>query len=612
MMGSISTTPVTDTLESNLVGADAAENFSNTSMGNTDLGIELDNAPTITISSNLIVNNLTGGVGLFSPQTEDDLISNNEIILNNGDGILFCSCGDGGSAIYGNLIGTNASRTVNLGNKGYGIDIGSANNTVGGMAHGDANVIAFNTKAGIGLEKLNTDTRNTLSANSIYSNQTLGIDLGDGGVPLQNTAGGSQVGPNDLQNYPVLASAIASTQNTTITGSLTAAADQSFTIQFFSNANADASGFGQGQTFVGSTTVETGSGGKASFTFVAPANLAGQMLSATATDQNGNTSEFAESMPVGAVNSPVVTTTHLVVTPDSSLAGQAITLTAIVSAADGSIPTGDVVFFADGQSLDQPVPLEVVNGQDVATFTTSLPTPGTFTLVAQYGGDSNHSGSSSRLLTNVAQPTAAPAVVSVEWIGSRSASSTIVLQFNQALEPGPAQTTTNYTLLTTGLHGQFGKGSKRLGLKSAIYNAALQTVTLYASRPLKVGQRYQLTIVGASPGGLAGIGGTLLVQPRGRAREPTTSLPWVGRISCSIFLVHTPERGRPVTRLPFITPTDRGNSPRPSDARTSGPPMWLTARSPVLPGHRAVASCLPTLAGSGLVATQSIKIGVAM
>ena len=132
------------------------------------------------------------------------MISNNEIVLNDGDGILFCSCGDGGSAIYGNLIGTNASGTVNLGNKGYGINIGSANNTVGGTTAGEANVIAFNTKAGVGLEKLNTDTGNMLSANSIYSNQTLGIDLGETGVPLQDNGGVSQSGPNDLENYPVL------------------------------------------------------------------------------------------------------------------------------------------------------------------------------------------------------------------------------------------------------------------------------------------------------------------------------------------------------------------------------------------------------------------------
>ena len=63
-----------DTLEFNLVGADAAKNFTNTSMGNADNGIELDDAAKITISKNLVVNNLLSGIALFYPQTADDLI----------------------------------------------------------------------------------------------------------------------------------------------------------------------------------------------------------------------------------------------------------------------------------------------------------------------------------------------------------------------------------------------------------------------------------------------------------------------------------------------------------------------------------------------------------
>ena len=399
-----------DTLEFNLVGADAAKNFSNTSVGNADNGIELDNAATITISKNLVVNNHTGGIGLFYPQTANDLISNNEIILNNGDGILFCSCGDGGSAIYGNLIGTNPSGTVNLGNKGYGIDIGSANNTIGGIAAGLANVIAFNTKAGVGLEQLNTDTGNTLSANSIYSNQTLGIDLGNSGVPLTNNAAGSQAGPNHLLNYPVLTSASASSVSTTITGSLTGTPGQTFTIQFFGNVAADPSSYGQGQTYVGLTTVKTNSSGNATFTFVAPSNVGGQLLSATATDPAGDTSEFAKNILVHApiIVSPVATTTSLAAASIPLSGGQGISLTAVVASADGSVPTGSITFFVNGQALGQAVPVHIVNGQDLATFTTTLSTPGSYTITAQYGGDSAHAGSVSTAVNDIILDPVAP------------------------------------------------------------------------------------------------------------------------------------------------------------------------------------------------------------
>ena len=504
-----------DTLEFNLVGADTAKNFTNTSIGNADDGIDLVNAAMITIAKNLVVNNRTGGIGLFSPQTSDDLISNNEIILNDGNGILFCSCGDGGSAIYGNLIGTDSSGTVNLGNKGNGIDIGSANNTIGGVAAGLANVIAFNTKAGIALEQLYTDTGNTLSGNSIYSNQTLGIDLGNTGVPRANHAGGSQAGPNHLLNYPVLTSASASSSSTTITGSLTGTAGQALTIQFFSNTAADLSGYGQGQTYVGSTTVTTNSSGNASFTFVAPSNIVGQSLSATATDASGDTSEFAKDITVPSGNSLVATTTSLLVDPSPASGGSEISLTAIVAAADGSVPTGLVTFFADGQALGQAVALHVVNGQDVANFSTNLLTPGSYTITAQYAGDSTHAGSLSTAVNDiVADPGAptilGPAVTSVQWVGNRNSSTTIVLQFNQALASGPAQTTTNYTILTTGMYGRFGRGSTRVMVRSAVYNASSDTVTLHTSRPLSVRQRYQLTVNGSSARGVSNIAGIML------------------------------------------------------------------------------------------------------
>ena len=337
-------------------------------------------------------------------------------------------------------------------------------------------------------------------------------------------------------NYPVLNSASASSNSTTITGSLTGAAGQTFTIQFFSNTATDPSSYGQGQTYVGSTTVTTDSSGNAKFTFVAPSNLGGQLMSATATDSTGDTSEFAKDIPVHAaiIVSPIVTTTSLAVGPSPSSGGQAVNLTAIVTAADSSLPTGMVTFFADGRALGQAVPLHVVNGQDTATFTTSLSTPGSYTITAQYGGDSTHAGSLSTAVNDTVvdpvvptPPIVGPAVASVEWVGNRSTSTTIVLQFNEALDSGPAQTTTNYTILTTGMHGRFGKGSKRMLVKFAVYNATSDTVTLHTSRPLNVRQRYQLTVNGTSPRGVSSIGGIMLdvatnatAQRRRHSRPP--------------------------------------------------------------------------------------------
>ena len=60
----------------------------------------------------------------------------------------------------------------------------------------------------------------------------------------------------------------------------------------------DASGFGEGQTFIGATTATT-SGNDATFTFSPAAPLTvGSWVTATATDGSGNTSEFSVAVQV--------------------------------------------------------------------------------------------------------------------------------------------------------------------------------------------------------------------------------------------------------------------------------------------------------------------------
>jgi hypothetical protein len=115
-----------------------------------------------------------------------------------------------------------------------------------------------------------------------------------------NHTGGLIPGPNGFENFPVLSSAVTSASGTTIQGTLNAAASETFTIQLFSNATADPSGFGQGQTLLTSITVTTDPTGSASFTATVPAVTVGFAISATATDPAGNTSEFAQDVTVTA------------------------------------------------------------------------------------------------------------------------------------------------------------------------------------------------------------------------------------------------------------------------------------------------------------------------
>src|SRR5205807_1357567 len=95
-------------------------------------------------------------------------------------------------------------------------------------------------------------------------------------------------------------------------GTLTSTPNTTFDLDFFSNPAPDPSGFGQGQTFLGTASVTTDTGGKASFTVtVSPASPTA-IVTATATNTTtGDTSEFSADKTISAAGeqpSLIVTT----------------------------------------------------------------------------------------------------------------------------------------------------------------------------------------------------------------------------------------------------------------------------------------------------------------
>ena len=101
----------------------------------------------------------------------------NVIAGNTGVGVQIVNSGATGTLLQGNYIGTALDGTTALANSG-GIEIASAasNTTVGGLAAGAGNVIAFNTSAGVSIPT-SAGTGNAIQGNSIRSNGGLGIDL---------------------------------------------------------------------------------------------------------------------------------------------------------------------------------------------------------------------------------------------------------------------------------------------------------------------------------------------------------------------------------------------------------------------------------------------------
>jgi Periplasmic copper-binding protein (NosD)/Right handed beta helix region len=322
-------------IQSNMVGTGAT---GTSAVGNGTDGILVDGADGVTIGGssdgqgNVISGNDANGIDLQSARTA--LIQGNQIgtdpstaipVPNGADGVLFQSSSQ--SVIQGNTIAGNTSNGVELntnsddnqifandigtendgttvvGNGGYGVFVqnNSQGNTIGGTPAGRGNVIAGNQKGVVIGNNRVTDNsvENAILGNSIFANTQIGIDLGNAGVfpatdpPLQ--------GPNLLQNDPVLETATASGSSLTVGGTLSSVPSQTYRVEFFVQDASNPSTEAQGETFIGYASVTTDSTGNANWTTTLTGVIVqpGQVLTATATDPNGNTSEFSESLTVG-------------------------------------------------------------------------------------------------------------------------------------------------------------------------------------------------------------------------------------------------------------------------------------------------------------------------
>jgi hypothetical protein len=129
------------------------------------------------------------------------------------------------------------------------------------------------------------DHDNSVRGNRIFANGGLGIDVGPAGVtPNDNETDG-------VLNGPVLASASLIPAGLLVTGSITTGAGKTLRIEFFVSSPSDP----EGARFLGFVTVVTNAGGTAAINVLLPSAgvLPGHFITATATDENLNTSEFS-------------------------------------------------------------------------------------------------------------------------------------------------------------------------------------------------------------------------------------------------------------------------------------------------------------------------------
>jgi hypothetical protein len=293
-----------------------------TTEGNNLNGVELSGA-----NNNTIGGTAAGARNVIGFNAEG-------IVLNNGAQ---------SNIIQGNFIGVGANGVTPTGNLLHGISMHSSNgfgaplgpaqanepgvsfNVIGGTPAGAGNLIEFNGTGGVAIfgnpvsVSGQAPLGNSIEGNSIFENgrsfQTassaplplLGIDLtngfvyprDDGVTPNDSKGHGAPNDPNSFQNFPVLTAATSGGGTTKIAGTLSSLVNTTFRIEFFAN-DADPLGLPpEGQQFLGFVTVTTNASGSVSFNAsVGVAVATGRIITATAIDALGNTSEFSSGIVV--------------------------------------------------------------------------------------------------------------------------------------------------------------------------------------------------------------------------------------------------------------------------------------------------------------------------
>jgi hypothetical protein len=269
----------------NYVGVDATGAFDR---GNEQEGIDLELS-----SSNQIGGPLPGQRNIISG--------------NGSDGVEI----DGGdlNQVWGNYIGTDITGTVIIPNDRDGVDVNenggdpATNNLIGGVASpNDGNLIRGNGIYGVQVRGAGV-IDNTIHGNRIFGNVALDIDLNDDGVTVNDPLD-ADAGSNESLNYPEMISAQEGGGAITVYFSLDVPAGI-YRIEFFRNpSGAHGSGTGGGEVIAGSRMI-THTGGGVRYFVHSFAGSAGDIITATATEQiggpfYGSTSEFSAAFTATA------------------------------------------------------------------------------------------------------------------------------------------------------------------------------------------------------------------------------------------------------------------------------------------------------------------------
>ncbi|MFN2511685.1 MAG: Calx-beta domain-containing protein [Pyrinomonadaceae bacterium] len=285
-------------VQGNFIGTDAQ---GTAAIGNSLDGVSIESSNNTiggeTAARNIISANGQNGISIFT-----DISSLTGVIVRN------------------NYIGTDVNGTNCLGNVRDGVFVNR-----GSVAHKIAeNLITCNGRNGVNIPNVPTNdpgVRIEVTDNSIFANGALGIDLGDPGI-TPNDDDDTDGGANLQQNFPVLTTftPVAGSDNNlplqpesaeatiTVSATLNSTPSMMYTVHWYFSADSQCAMNQQGSRplVTGRKSVNTDIEGNASFDFPFdfPAGITNGIINCTATDSQGNTSEFSACLPVTAAPAP--------------------------------------------------------------------------------------------------------------------------------------------------------------------------------------------------------------------------------------------------------------------------------------------------------------------
>jgi hypothetical protein len=261
-------------IQNNFIGTDSS---ADKALGNNLVGVDV-------VSGN---QTLIGGAGT----NEGNRISANGAFTHSS-GVRISAAN---TTVQGNDIGEKLDPSSNLDGLGNGLDgieVRASNVLIGGPDSGQGNRIFFNGGSGVAVEGAVSGVQ--ILSNSISLNGALDIDRGVNGPPA-----------------PVLTAVTVVPNAVVITGKLNSRPNTLYRIEIFASTVSGPGATGDGANLLGFVTAQTDAQGNATFSFtqpapgVTPATVAsGLLLTATATDPGGDTSEFARPAGVGFVLPP--------------------------------------------------------------------------------------------------------------------------------------------------------------------------------------------------------------------------------------------------------------------------------------------------------------------